>query len=122
MSRLEERGLVERIARGTILVPERLAGRLLEAVESCGAAAASSRIVLYKLSHLYCGRCPYCGYEVVAVRREEAKRLLREHLLYMHREQLDEEARRLRERGKKLPGGGIRGLAGFTAAYLVEEC
>jgi len=59
---------------------------------------------------------------VVAATREEAKKLLRERLLQVHRDRLEEQARSLRERGKKLPEGSLRGLAGFTAAYLVKEC
>ncbi len=122
VARLEERGLLERVARGVILAPERLAAMLLEALGGCGATAASSRTVLYRPRRIYCGRCPYCGHEVAAATREEAKKLLREHLLQAHRDMVEEEARSLRERGKKLPGGSLRGLAGFTAAYLVKEC
>ncbi len=122
VARLEERGLLEKVARGVILAPDRLAARLLEALEDCGATIASSRTVLYRPRRLYCGRCPYCGHEVVAATREEAKKLLRKHLLHAHMDRLEEQARSLRGQGKKLPGGSLRGLAGFTAAYLVKEC
>jgi len=122
VARLEERGLVERVAPGVVLAPGRLAGRLLEELSRCGARTVSSRTVLYRLRRLYCGRCHYCGHEVVEASYEEAKRALREHLLQAHRDRLVEQAERLQGQGKGLPGGGLRGLAGFIAALLVREC
>jgi len=122
VARLAGQGAVERVARGVVLVPEGLADRLLEQLERCGARVASARTVLYRPRRLYCGRCPYCGHEVVAATRREAKRLLRSHLLHAHRDRLEEQARRLTGQGKKLPGGSLRGLAGYTAASLIKEC
>lgn len=53
---------------------------------------------------------------------EEAKKRLREHLLVVHRDRLEEQAERLKKEGKGLPGGGLRGLAGYIASMSVDEC
>ena len=71
---------------------------------------------------MWCGRCPYCGMEIVEVDYEEAKRRLREHLLTTHMDRLREQAEKLQREGRGLPGGSLRGLAGYLASLLIQEC
>ncbi len=122
VARLAKRGLVERVSPGTAMTPLRVASRLLEALQGCGASIASSRIVIYRVARLYCGRCPYCGMEVVEAGYEEAKKRLREHLLTAHMDRLREQAEKLEREGQGIPGGGLKGLAGYIASQAVREC
>ena len=119
---LEKKGFVERVAPGVVLVPLKAAERLIEALEACGARLAASKIVLHRVATMYCGRCPYCGLGIVETDYGEARRKLREHILAAHRERLEEQAERLRMEGKGLPGGSLRGLAGYIASTVIHEC
>ena len=119
---LEKKGLVERVARGTVLAPLKVVDKLVEVLEACGAKVVSSRTIVYRLTRMYCGRCPYCGTRVVEADYGEAKKRLREHLLAVHRDRLEEQAEKLKKEGKGLPGGGLRGLAGFIASLVIAEC
>ena len=71
---------------------------------------------------MYCGRCPYCSLEVRGEGYREAKRRLKEHLLVVHREKLEEQIERLIREGSGVPGGGLEGFAGFIASLVVGEC
>jgi len=71
---------------------------------------------------VFCGRCHLCGYTVEAESYEEAKRLLREHLLSVHRDWLEAQKELLRKEGRGAPGRGLSGLAGYIASMLVYEC
>ena len=113
---------MERVAPGAVLVPLQAAERLIEALEACRARPASSRIVLYRVATMYCGRCPFCGLRIVEADYGEARRKLREHILAAHRERLEEQAERPRKEGKGLPEGSLRGLAGYIASMNIIEC
>ena len=71
---------------------------------------------------VFCGRCHLCGYTVEAGSYEEAKRLLREHLLRVHGDWLRVQEGLLRRMGRVVPGRGLSGLAGYIASMLVYEC
>ena len=121
-SSLSRRGLLEKVAPGVVLAPQRAARIVLEGLEACGARVAGSRAVLYRVWRGFCGYCPYCGFEVVGGDYEVVKRGLREHLLGDHRDIVVDRAERLRREGKGLPGGSLKGLAGYMASMLVREC
>ena len=66
------------------------------------------------------GKCPYCGVEVAGAGYEEVKKALREHILAVHRDVLEQLAEKQRRRGRGLPGRSLRGLAGYLASLAVE--
>ncbi len=122
VAELEKKGFVERVAPGTVLAPLKAVDKLFEVIEGCGARISSSRTIVYRVTRMYCGRCPYCGARIVEVDYEEAKKRLREHLLVAHRDRVEEVAEKLRREGKGLPGGSLRGLAGYLASLAISEC
>ena len=102
------------VARGVVLVPGRLAARLLDALGACGTSVASSRTVLYRLRRLY------CGHEVVAATREEEA--AQGAPPPGAQGQAGGAGPEPQGAGQEATRGSLRGLASFTAAYLVKEC
>ena len=71
---------------------------------------------------MLCGRCVYCGFEVKGSNYNEVKSRLKEHLLGAHRDMLVNRVEELRKRGSGIPGGSLRGFAGYIASLMIKDC
>ena len=119
---LENRNVVERFAPGVIMTPRKASTKVIEALLNCG-AQIEERIILYTVKPMYCAYCPHCGWSTIEPDYEEAKKKLREHLLTVHRDKLQELVENLKRKGRGIPRGSLKGLAGYLAAVgLVHEC